>query len=319
MVDARPDTTKSWGVHLRGISALLKRLPLPRNPEFDVRAQLWFYFAVIANYFKVGGAFPAELTNWSRERSDLVTNTTEPSCELIDILIGIVRFCANIQRYRAFSALYKALDLELALQTWIERLPPQWSFASQQSDTANTVGTFYGRYHVYHDEWTARILNHYYLGRLLVNEIILAYASQLGECTAEWFQQKQYSLTVVSEMATEICTGVATQGFFAEPGNGSFSGTRLLMKGVFMTIFPLTVAASATGVPDKLRDWVIERLRMMGNRTGIGQALDAISRIQNAAANQAQGGLAPTCQSLARSVDDRYHPKSVGFVVPSSG
>jgi hypothetical protein len=43
-----------------------------------------------------------------------------------------------------------------------------------------------------------------------------------------------------------------------------------------MMIYPLTIAASATGVSQQLRDWAIQTLQMIGDRLGIGQALEAI-------------------------------------------
>lgn len=75
-----------------------------------------------------------------------------------------------------------------------------------------------------------------------------------------------------------------------------------------MTIYPLTAAGSATGVSDQLRNWVNQTLQMLADRTGIRQALEAIRRIQDAAANNNQEQLpaalrAMLCSTPSWSVD----------------
>ncbi|KAL3477753.1 hypothetical protein BJX99DRAFT_245966 [Aspergillus californicus] len=281
MVDAKPEAKSPWTIHITGVAALLKQFPFPRGREFNTQAELWFYFAVIVNYLQVGGPFPAELNNWSALRLSSSTGETWPAFELVDILIKFVRFCADSPRRQAKGVeniLREVLNLDLELQDWMNRLPAQWSFVVKE--TTDMPGTFYGIYHVYQNVWASRVLNQYHLSRLLVNEVILAYISKLEE-PLQWNEQAQRSLRVVTQMATDICVGIATQGLFSDSDSLPIrSQPRPLMKGIFMRIYPLRVAASATGVPEYLRNWAVERLQNIGDRMGIRQALKAIPRIQ---------------------------------------
>ncbi|KAL4808811.1 hypothetical protein BDV18DRAFT_157748 [Aspergillus unguis] len=295
MVDSRPDTMKGWATHLSGVAALMKRLAPARGPEFDTEALLWYFSAVALLYLQAGGPFPAQLNSWPTQRAACVTtDESRTPFDLMDIIIGFVRFCADFWKYEGDTekVLHEALALEIELQSWVKSLQERWSFTVKETETADTAGTFYGRYHIYHDSWAARTLNHYQMCRLLANEIIVAHISDLSEPSGFWLEQSQRSLKVISQMATEICAGIATQGFFADPADSSQSGTpRQQMKGVFAIQYPMTLAASATGVSDELRSWAIEKLQTMWNRTGIRHALDSVSRIENAIANQAQGKL----------------------------
>ncbi|KAL4920929.1 hypothetical protein BDW62DRAFT_175563 [Aspergillus aurantiobrunneus] len=289
MVDAKAETPTSWKIHLTGIAALLRQSPFPEGMEFDAQPELWFYLAVIVNYFQVGGPFPAELDSWPTKRMALLACKIWPAIELIDIFIKFIRLCASFRHHREADAeemfLRGAVCLEFEFQAWMDHLPQQWSFTVKE--TRDMAGTFYGKYHAYQVAPAPRVLNHYHLGRLLVNEVIVAYVSQLREPTANWIEQRERSLAVVNQMATDICIGVASQGVFAEPCSLARGGIpRPLMRGIFMTIYPLTIAASATGVSDQLRNWVIDALQTMGDHTGIRQALEAIPRIQLAVASQ---------------------------------
>ncbi|KAL5003679.1 hypothetical protein BDV10DRAFT_180212 [Aspergillus recurvatus] len=229
-----------------------------------------------------------------------------PASELIDTLIKFVRLRARLQDHQGTSAevvLRDAVSLETELQSWMERLPAEWSFITKEA--ADVRGTFYGQYHVYQDAWASRVLIHYQLGRLLVNEVIVAYASQLEEPAAEWIAHKERSLVVVSQMATDICIGIASQTLPAEGISPHGGNSPPLMKGIFVSVYSLTTAATAIGVSDQLRTWVLGTLQTMGERTGMRQALDAIPRIQLAIGNQKQ--VEPCCQNPMRSSSDGLH------------
>ncbi|KAL4959917.1 Zn(II)2Cys6 transcription factor domain-containing protein [Aspergillus stella-maris] len=308
MVDAKTEMSTSWAIHLTGISALLQQTPFPQGMEFTSQAQLWFYLAVIVNYFQVGGPFPAALSKWRIQRRALLASDARPAFELIDILVKLVQLCSRGQESSAEEVLCEAVELEIELELWMQCLPPKWSFSIQQ--TENVPGTFYGQYHVYQDPWAPRVLNHYQLGRLLINEVIVAYASLLGDV-----EQEAHALSVIDQMATDICVGVATQDLLGEQCELPMGGIpRPLLKGVFVTIYPLTVAGSATGVSDKLRNWVIETLQRMNDRTGIRQALNAIPRIQLAACQTRPAGFRPMSLVVAlagQRVDDLADPNGV--------
>ncbi|KAL2829392.1 hypothetical protein BJY01DRAFT_124711 [Aspergillus pseudoustus] len=290
MVDIKPDTVSGGPAqgtaHLAGVHMVMKRFPFPRPRQLNAQGELWFYFSVIAHYFQRGGPVPRELEGWPSQRIASPRDEIWPGFELMDIFAKFVRLCASLPQYQAVNAeeeiLRETLDLDTEFRIWRDRLPAEWSVTIREA--ADIPGTFCGQYHVYQNAWAPRVLNYYYLGRLLVNELILAYIAKLEEISPEWAEQKEQCLSVISQLAADICAGIATQGI---------DQSCAMLRGFFMTTYPLTVAASATGVPDALRSWVIEKLQTIGDRMGIRQALAAIPHIQVAIAHGVQPGLVP--------------------------
>ncbi|KAL3468548.1 hypothetical protein BJX64DRAFT_282712 [Aspergillus heterothallicus] len=176
MVGAKPDSLslgKAEGTaHLAGVHMIMKRFPQFASPGDEI---------------------------W-------------PGFELMDIFLKFIRLCASLPHYQAVNAeeevLREALDLELEFQLWNNRVPADWSVTIRED--ANLPGTFYGQYHVYRSAWAPRVLNHYYLCRLLVNELILVYIAKLEAPSAAWAEQQEQSLSVIGQLATDICAGIAT-------------------------------------------------------------------------------------------------------------
>ncbi|KAJ0416576.1 hypothetical protein BJY00DRAFT_230125 [Aspergillus carlsbadensis] len=290
MVDARPDAlsfgTPQGTAHIAGVHMIMKQFPSPQAKQFNIQGELWFYFSVVLNYLQIGGSVPRELEGWSLQQIASPTDTIWAGFELMDIFVKFVHLCASLPHDQAVSAeegvLRQAVNLEIELRTWRDRVPKEWSVTIKEA--ADIPGTFFGQSHLYQNAWAPRVLNHYYLGRLLVNELILVYIAKLEAPGPEWTEQKEQSLRVISQLATDICAGIASQGS---------DDNRSLLRGFFMTIYPLMIAASATGVSDALRSWVIGKLEIIGNRLGVRQALAAIPRIQLAIAHGVQPGLLP--------------------------
>jgi hypothetical protein len=265
---------------------IMKRFPFPQTKQFNNQGELWFYFSVVLNYLQTGGSFPRELKGWTPQQIASPTDEIWAGFELMDIFVKFVHLCASLPHDQAVGAeeevLRGAVSLETELRAWRDRVPKEWSVTIKEA--SDIPGTFYGQYHVYQNAWAPRVLNHYYLGRLLVNELILVYIAKLGAPSPEWTAQKEQSLRVISQLTTDICAGIASQGL---------DDNRTLLRGFFMTIYPLMIAGSATGVSDALRSWVIGKLEAIGNNLGIRQALAAIPRIQLAVAHGVQPGLLP--------------------------
>ncbi|KAL3442090.1 hypothetical protein BJX65DRAFT_230481 [Aspergillus insuetus] len=301
MVDARPDAlsfgTSQGTAHIAGVHMIMKRFPFPQTKQFNNQGELWFYFSVVLNYLQTGGSFPRELEGWSPQQIASPIDEIWPGFELMDIFVKFVHLCASLLHDQAVGAeeevLGGAVNLETELRTWRDGVPREWSVTLKEA--ADIRGTFYGQYHVYQNAWAPRVLNHYYLGRLLVNELILVYIAKLEAPSPEWKEQKEQSLRVISQLATDICAGIASQGL---------DDNRTLLRGFFMTIYPLMIAASATGVSDALRSWVIRKLEAIGNRLGIRQALAAIPRIQLAVAHGVQPGLLPILATQKSRVEE---------------
>ncbi|KAL4901456.1 hypothetical protein BDW74DRAFT_181744 [Aspergillus multicolor] len=283
-VDERPGSLSSRRAHLAGIAALLQQSSFAQGLKLDAGAESWYYLAIIVDNFHVGGPFPAELSRWSVQRP-AVLRGNEQTCELIDILIEFVRLRSSLQvsqGVKAEIARYEAVEFEKRLQSWEDRLPAHLSCTIEKVADKDMPGTFYGQYHVYQDPWAHWVLVHHNLGRLLVNEIIVSYLAQIEGLSPEQSAQRERALVVMNQMAANICISIATH-VHRQPRTYI-----LTMKGPFMIVPALTITASAVGVLDRTRNWIIGRLQMIGDRMGVRQALNAIPQIRLAATKQAQ-------------------------------
>lgn len=284
MVCCAPNQVDSWTVHFDGVAALIKQTSFGQALKTSTaRAQLQFYFLSIIKYFLTQREVPQELLNWSAGSIFSLQPSELPAVDLIDILIRFMKMHSSVRRELdpdPGSAVESASLFDAELGDWEQILPEQWRFAVR--DSRDTSNTFNGKYIVYNDDvWAARDLNHYFWGRLLVNEMILYHLSRLTSPPLGDFRQRV--LITASRMATSICAGAASQMSDSDGGSPSQSGTMSRLpplNGVFMLLFPLTIAGSAGGPPDEVHEWVIQRLQKIGSTMGIQRALELIPKLQ---------------------------------------
>lgn len=282
MVCCTPSEIDSWTVHLDGVVALVKQASFSEAlKNVNSRPHLQYYFITIIRYFLVQGVIPPELMNWSPDRIPNAKPDQVPAVRLIDILIRFMKLHSSIRvdpdpdpRIAASSALLCDADLE----DWEKSLPKKWEFSLKNS--TDFQRTFNGKYIIYNDVWASRDLNHYFWARLMVNEMIVRHLSSIEMPTLDVIEQRRKALDTVSRMATYICAGAASQmGAF---GCGSSAGLAQLppLNGVFMLLFPLSVAGGAAGAGDEVHKWVLETLQKIGRTMGIRRALGMIPTLK---------------------------------------
>lgn len=292
MVCCTPDQIDSWTVHLDGAAALIQQTSFGQALKASAaRPQLQFHFVSIIKYFLTQREVPQELVHWSPDSISSVRSDELPAIDLIDILIRFMKLHSSVRH--EFDpdpglVVESALLFDTELENWERNLPEKWRFVVRESNDPHN--TFNGEYMVYNDVWAARDLNHYFWGRLVVNEMILRQLSRSS--TPSSGDLRQRALGTISRMATGICAGVASQmGVF---GDGLLSSSGAIarlppLNGVFMLLFPLTIAGSAAGVPDEVHEWVIQKLQKIGRSMGIRRALELIPKLQQLRAfNQQQ-------------------------------
>lgn len=283
MICCTPDQIDSWTVHFDGAAALIKQTSFGQALKASAaRPQLQFYFVSIIKYFVTQREVPQELLNWSPDSISSLRSDELPAVDLIDILARFMKLHSSVHRQLHPDpglAVESALLFDTELENWERNLPDKWKFVVRES--SDTHNSFNGKYMVYNDDvWAARDLNHFFWGRLIVNEMILRHLSRLRTPTSN--DPRQQALETISRMGTGICAGAASQmglfvGLLSPPGAMS----RLPpLNGVFMLLFPLTIAGSAGGVPDEVHEWVIQRLQKIGRTMGIQRALELIPKLQ---------------------------------------
>ncbi|PKX89381.1 Zn(II)2Cys6 transcription factor [Aspergillus novofumigatus IBT 16806] len=261
IVDANPTSKLSWIVHLQGAAALRNRSPRDFFTK-NHRVQIMFTFTLIFKYFQTGGRFPLELEGWAAPDIPVEANDDFP-------------LLAKASGQSMSSALTEALACEMQLEGWSTSLPAKFGYMEKVS--TDTSQYFSGRFHLYEDVWASRILTHYLTGRLFVNELILHLASQ---CDTS-IEQIPHARRMVIQLAVDICVAAASQPLFPDymsPDGRDYislniNGAMPPLSGVFLFMYPLAVAATATGVSDDVREWVLRTLDHIGQTMGIRQAL----------------------------------------------
>ncbi|KAH1322895.1 hypothetical protein KXV52_005068 [Aspergillus fumigatus] len=263
IVDASPTSKLSWFVHLQGAAALQNRSPQDFVTK-NHRVQIMLTLTWISKYFQTGGRFPPELEGWAAPDIPVEANDDFPAVSLIELLLKFIRLRASLARRSGQSmsnALREALGCEMQLEEWSTSLPARFGYTEKVS--TDTSQYFYGRVHLYEDVWASRILIHYLVGRLFVNELILHLASQC-ESSIEKILQAARARRMILQLAVDICVAAGSQPLFPDYMSLDRNGRIPPLSGVFLFMYPLAVAATATGVPDDLREWVLRTLDHIG-------------------------------------------------------
>ncbi|KAF7180013.1 hypothetical protein CNMCM7691_009066 [Aspergillus felis] len=288
IVDASPTSKLSWIVHLQGAAALRNRSPRDFFRK-NHRSHIMFTFTWIFKYFQTGGRFPLELESWSAPDIPVEADDDFPAISLIEILLKFIRLkacLADRNDQPLGNALTEALACEMRLEAWSTSLPAKFGYMEKVS--TDTSQYFHGRFHLYEDVWASRILIHYLVGRLLVNELILRLAPLYATPMEQILRTAQASRTII-QMAVDICVAAASQPLFLDYMSLNRRDYMSLnrndamppLSGVFMLMYPLAVAATATGVSDDLHEWVLHTLDHIGQTMGIRQALLMKAEINN--------------------------------------
>ncbi|KAJ5974490.1 hypothetical protein N7481_011700 [Penicillium waksmanii] len=272
----------SWVVHLDGMAALLKQASFSKALNADTRPQLQYLYISIVRYFMVQGDLPSVLINWSPDRISTITPDEEPAVELVDILIRFAKLHYTSRNdpdlnHGPIASFAASFDSEL--DEWEKNLPDKWAFTLVESKDHHH--TFNGKYLIYNDVWASRILNNYFWGRLVVNEIILKHLASHPSPTRKTLQQQQRALETSSRLSINVCAGAASHmGAFGNMTPATGDARLPPLNGAFMLLFPLTMAGGAAGAPDEAYEWVIQTLQRIGETMGIQRALQLIPTLK---------------------------------------
>lgn len=285
MVCCTSGQLESWTVHLDGAAALLRQATFGKAIKArDPRAQLQFLYFSMVKYIHAQKPLPIEFSLFNAKMILSSNPNDHPSIGLVDILVRFMKFhlTRSDPGFDPEIGVRTALAFDGELEEWERSLPPKWEFFVKSC--TETQHTFNGKYMAYNDTWASRDLNHYFWGRLIVNEMILnniAKLARMGLLNVYHLQIRQQALDMVSHIATCICAGAAT--LVSDSGNGMpLQGQTHVppLNGVFMLLFPLTLAGGSAAAPDEVHEWVVQKLQTIGSKMGIQRAIELIPRIQ---------------------------------------
>lgn len=97
---------------------------------------------------------------------------------------------------------------------------------------------------------------------------------------ADDFFQRQQALDTISYAAIGICAGAASHEALSQRGAFvEYPSHVPPLNGIFMLLFPLSVAGGTAGVPDEVHEWVINTLDRIGRIMGIQRAIKMIPQL----------------------------------------
>jgi hypothetical protein len=228
-------------------------------------------------------AFPDEIRLWLSGID--VSNTTSewPACTLACIIIDFLALNMRVRRGQPIdpeTIVEQCHTIDQKLQDWFIQRPANWRYTTELFAPEDDDETsFTGHCHLYTDIWVARATNHYRWARIMVNELLLDYLAKI-ETKPGLDAQKQRSLSLISEIATDICDSASTHLYQHTKRKTDEEYQGPVLHGVFTVLFPLKIAASSRGVRTDMKSWVIETLERVGRLMGIMQAMTIATNLR---------------------------------------
>lgn len=305
MVNATSHNTGTWRIHLEGATALLRKLSEDSVRGFLLkpgpRIVIQFLFQTVCDpstislydsanwhqcicYIQPREPFPEGHEQLFRNILTIQAERDRPGALLLTITKRLVDLLASSNTRVEIDPLmtvYEALVLDAELDAWCLNLPPDWTFSVHSMDSEETDSAFHfsSHYHVYRDPWTARTYNNYRWMRIMVNELILRSFAQVDSdsITVEHTMVQQNCLNIISQLATDVCVSLLGQCLPAIEDLEKYNiPTGVQMNGIFVTIWPLMVTASAIGVSENVSEYCIRVLEHMAQHDGVQRALSGV-------------------------------------------
>jgi hypothetical protein len=252
----------------------LIRMQLVRNASgrFSLIVLTRDFLQAISNIFYRNKSSPeiAKLSNAAKAYRDSKSLGIE---NFIDILVRVGDLFVEVEdAYTKRNSICdlaflirKALHLDTDLVSWALSTDPTWRYEVIEAPDHTYHSTYSDRYHVYPTVGVASMWNNYRQTRIIVREIIRSMCMRTLELgnSPESQQTMIQSIVINNLMAEDICASVPYHFSSGEVGFG----------GVFRLLWPLFIAAEYAGSTPRMKDWVFQTLRTIGNTMGIQQAL----------------------------------------------
>lgn len=155
------------------------------------------------------------------------------------------------------------LSLDTEFQEWDDGLTGSWRYHTKTASDLPPQAIFEGEYHVYHDLWFARMWNHYRWARILLNQMILDFASHnpMSSLPLLSVLEQDTRLQLIRRLSKDLLVSTPNHwrhpllvdkntAYFENPG-GTGSGA----AGVPVLLFHIRAAACAPGIPRTYWDW----------------------------------------------------------------
>lgn len=181
------------------------------------------------------------------------------------------------------SIISSLLALDTCVISWGTVRSSRWNYTTVFVDHQDPETVYDESYCVYKASWFAGAWNIQRATRIFLHEAILAQIDALTSSSSpsslhpsdqdlDLLSQRFASLSTISSLASDICASVPYLLGHDRPLAEQISDPVPAACGYFL-VMPLYLAGSTVGVPRQLRTYVLGRLRYIGWRLGVRQAL----------------------------------------------
>ncbi|TAQ83307.1 hypothetical protein B7494_g8370 [Chlorociboria aeruginascens] len=269
-------------INLRGYHLMEHRSVLQLFPQM--------YSCLFMNCLLCSIRIPEELIN-IRKCAATSLDTIDPSWKMSDIVMKLANFRADVKDGLLCgnrNIVNAALEIDSEISSLAENIPVQWRFKilSIKEKSKLVFGT---HYHVYSDLGIAYIWNYIRASRLLLRTEIrdqLRSIPPLSLLPIDVYNYQQ-STKVLQQMTLDICATIpqyfghlsaeygdlllGERSTLQENAFSSKASSDAIPPSAYFLFWPLFNAGKMTD-SDIQRDWIIDRCRYIGTKTGVQQA-----------------------------------------------
>ena len=263
----------AWESHIQGAVALVAFRGLQ---QFSSDAGQRMFFQVMSNMLIVCIQRNIPMPQSIIELRDAAKHMIQGSralWSLSGIMIDVTVLKANVQERRIVqpSAIIEgALSIDKRFEDIFSNLPPEWQHTTKYTDDHPDLvwnKTFYQ----FAQSWAPQIWNGLRACRIILHEMILhqLLSSSLAP-DVEWDQQESSSVAICLEMQRDILRSVPVSC----PSTGHPGEPQPMLVGRHNTyiLWPLYLVGAMGLATERIKTWVVERLRLLSEEGGIRQA-----------------------------------------------
>ncbi|KAL8420194.1 hypothetical protein RB594_003106 [Gaeumannomyces avenae] len=266
-----PRASSGAQTHIIGAASLLRSfIPIQSTGTMGTRGLLQLCLSLLLACVVDCTSLPGPFSDWVTVSCRTVPDEEWPATELVLMMVRLVNLTSGLRMSgvadgdEAAAVLEQLLSLEDQMASWEARIGGKWAFSTLHGDFPPQA-CFQGQYHVYTDNWTARVWNFYRWARLMVCSALLdLLAGMPPGATAAHRAAREPALRAMSlRLARDTLVSVPTH--WKHPSMDAAQRARVRCAGGAGTgavgvpglLFHVDVAASARGVPREWADWAL--------------------------------------------------------------
>ena len=266
----------AWAEHTNGAAALVK---LRGKEQFKTQAGVRMFLQVTSNLMlsciQRTTAMPAHMVELRKEAEKYMD--ASPAWRHSKTIIDFTIFRAAVREAKLVGPreiVAEALAIDRRFVADYATLPEEWHYEVVYSDETPEL-IWNGSYHVYKQNWIAHIWNGMRVCRIMLHETIRDQLLSASTAITPIFTEDEIaaqnasSLNVMLQMRADILASVPHENPLA------FNGKPIsLLEGsrAYFVLWPLYLCGAMDVTTEPIRNWVIARLRSIGESVGIKQA-----------------------------------------------